>query len=110
MTIRPPMIGTILLITLIILELIADIFAKQWSIGGTRLKWILAFLAYMAANAAWLWAMRKGISLSKGALIFSIASAILALIVGIGIYKEEIGRFQILGIVLGIISLFLIVE
>ena len=102
------MIGTIFLLALIGFEFFADIFAKQWSLSGSLAKLALAFLAYLLANSAWLWALRKGISLSRGALLFSVSSAILAFAIGVLIFKEPTSRFQLLGALFGIIALILL--
>jgi drug/metabolite transporter (DMT)-like permease len=102
------MIGIALLLVLIIFELIADIFAKEWSLSGSLPKASVAFIAYFLANTAWLFAMRKGITLSRGAIIFSVASAILALIVGVLIYKEPTSKYQIVGAIFGIVALALL--
>lgn len=93
---------------LIIFELIADILAKNWSLKG---GWILAtgaLLGYLIGNTFWLFALKNGSGLAKGALIFSIVSAVLAIGLGVFFYKEELTRLQITGVILGVLSLILI--
>lgn len=92
---------------LIAFELIADIFAKEWSLHGNYL-WIGALGAYLIANTFWLFALKNGAGLAKGGIIFSVACALLAIILGMFIYKEPVNRLQTAGIYLGIISLVLI--
>lgn len=102
------MFWVIPLIFLIILESVADIFAKEYSFKGNWYWWALAIGGYIAANIFWLWAIRSGSGLAKGALIFSVASAILAIILGVYIYGEQINKFQLAGMAMGVISLALI--
>ncbi len=96
------------LILLILFESIADIIAKEYSLHGGKIRWIGAILGYVAANAFWLWALKSGSGLARGAIIFSVASAILAAIIGLWLYKENLNKYQILGVIIGIVSLILI--
>lgn len=93
---------------LIIFELIADVFAKSWSIKGGSFLAIGALVAYCLGNTFWLFALRNGSGLAKGAVLFSIVSAVLAIALGFFFYKEEINHTQLLGIILGLISLIFI--
>lgn len=92
---------------LIAFEAIADIFAKQWSLGS-KYFWILALTAYMIGNIFWLFALKNGSGLSRGAIIFSLVSEMLAICIGLLYYHESVSRIQITGMILGIVSLFLI--
>ena len=94
---------------LIAFEFIADVFAKQYSLEPTKLYWAaISLLGYMLANTAWLIAIRNGSGLGRGAVIFSVASAILAVGIGFLMYHETISRTQSAGVVLGIVALVLI--
>jgi len=93
---------------LILFELIADVFAKEWSLHGNTIRWVGAIGAYIAANTFWLFALKNGSGLGRGAIIFSVASAILAAGIGLIFYKEQISRVQMFGVALGILSLVLI--
>ena len=93
---------------LITFELIADIFAKQWSLDR---KVTLAFGAlgsYLIANTFWLFALKNGSGLAPGAVIFSVASAVIALFLGLFLYKENLTKIQIFGLILGLISITLL--
>src|SRR3989344_5185072 len=103
------MIWIIPLTVLIVFELIADIFAKEWSLGKRSIIYaVLALLSYMLANTSWLIALKNGSGLARGAILFSVASAILATGIGLIFYKEQLSTMQIAGVVLGIFSIFLI--
>lgn len=96
------------LVLLILFELIADILAKEWSLRGSYSWWLGAIISYIAANSFWLYSIRHGSGLGRGAVIFSVASAVLAVIVGIFLYKEVLTRTQIIGSILGVLALILI--
>ena len=96
------------LLLLIIFEIIADIFAKEYSLHNLFIFWITSILCYILANSFWLESMRKGITLSRGGLIFSVSTAILVIVIGKYMYSEEISRVQMIGLLLGIMSLILI--
>lgn len=93
---------------LIFFELVADVLAKEWSLHGSAVRWLGAISAFVVANAFWLFALRNGSGLGRGAIIFSVASAILAILIGLVFYKEPLSRVQLAGAVVGIISLVLI--
>lgn len=93
---------------LVLFEAIADIFSKNWSLKG---GWVLAagaLVSYAIANTFWLFALKNGSGLGKGAVIFSISSAVLAIALGFFLYKEPVSRLQFIGLILGIVSLVLI--
>ncbi|HPI67249.1 MAG TPA: SMR family transporter [bacterium] len=93
---------------LILFEIIADILAKEWSLK-TGLVWAVgAILAYVIANTFWLFALKNGSGLARGAVIFSVVSAVFASLIGIILYKEYLTKIQLVGIFLGIISVALI--
>lgn len=93
---------------LIVFELVADVLAKEWSLHGHAVRWIGAIAAYVIANTFWLIALRQGSGLARGAIIFSVATAIIAASLGLFLYKENLTRLQIIGVLIGIVSLVLI--
>ncbi len=93
---------------LIIFELIADVLAKQWSLHKGYALAAGALLGYLIGNSFWLFALKNGSGLARGSVLFSVASGIMALILGVVLYKEELTRIQITGLVLGLISIGLI--
>src|SRR3989344_2240403 len=96
------------IIFLILFEVVADVFAKEYSLKDRWYLWAGALLAYVVANMFWLWGIKSGSGLARGAIIFSVASAIAATVVGLYFYGEETNKFQLAGIALGIFSLALI--
>ena len=97
------------LIILISFEAIADIVAKEWSLGSKGISYaFIALFCYMLANTSWLIALKRGSGLTRGAILFSVSSAILATIIGVFFYKENLENYQILGAILGIVSIILV--
>jgi multidrug transporter EmrE-like cation transporter len=96
------------LIFLIIFEILADIFAKEYALKSHWYLWVGAILAYVIANSFWLSSIKSGSGLARGATIFGVTTAIIAIIIGLYFYGEQASRFQIAGMILGTISLILI--
>jgi len=93
---------------LIFFELVADYFAKEYSLKGGWIFWVLAILGYVIANIFWLSAIRNGSGLARGAILFSVGSAVVAVALGVLLFKEHVSPIQVVGCLLGIISLVLI--
>lgn len=93
---------------LIIFEALADIFAKNWSLQRTTWTAIASLFLFLVANSFWLLALKNGSGLGRGAIIFAVATAIIAVLLGVLVYKEPANKFQIIGFFLGIASLVLI--
>jgi drug/metabolite transporter (DMT)-like permease len=93
---------------LIIFEIVADIFSKEYALKGHWWLWLLAISGYIIANVFWLWGIRSGSGLARGAIIFSVGSAIFAVIIGLHFFGEQANKVQIAGMILGALSLILI--
>ena len=99
------------LLLLVVFELIAEILAKQFALNGKLIFAVLSILGFIAANTAWLISLRTGAELSKGAVLFSVLSAAGAVLIGLFVYKEKAGPYQLVGLALGIAAIaFLSVE
>jgi len=96
------------LILLIVFELLADIFAKSYSLSGRLYVASIALLLYVVANMSWLVSLKMNSNLTIGANVFSIVTGIVAAIIGMGLYGEVITLKQGLGIILGVVSLTLL--
>lgn len=94
---------------LIVTEAIADIISKEYQIHAGWVRFSGAILAYIIANIFWLISLRNGAGLTKGAIIFSVGSAVLAIVIGLALYKEPVTRIQMYGVILGLISIILLV-
>jgi multidrug transporter EmrE-like cation transporter len=98
------------LLALVAFELIADIFAKQFAISGKLTLAFYSMLGFIAANAAWIISLRTGAQLSRGAVLFSVLSAIGAAAIGLLVYHEHTSRYQVLGLGAGIIAIVLLLS
>jgi multidrug transporter EmrE-like cation transporter len=96
------------LTALVLFEILADVFAKQYSLEPTARLWACSILSYIVANIFWLMALRRGAELARGAVLFSVMSAALAMLVGIGLYGEHLTRTRIFGMLLGLLSIILL--
>ena len=97
------------IILLVLFEGLADIVAKYFAVTNKIYIAIGALILYVVANIFWLIALKDGVGLATGAVIFSIASEFLAILIGLLIYHEQISLLQGIGLILGIISLVLLV-
>ncbi len=93
---------------LIATEAVADIVAKEYQLKAGVIRFVGAILAYVVANVFWLVALRYGAGLTKGAIFFSVGSAILAIVIGLVLYKETLTTLQVIGIALGFIAIILL--
>lgn len=93
------------LLVLVAFELLADILAKQFAVSGKMVFAILALAGFIAANVAWLTSLRTGAELGKGAVLFSVLSAVGAVIVGMTMYHEKITWYQGVGLFFGIVAI-----
>ena len=96
----PPWFGFLLL--LVAFELIADVLAKQFALHGVPLVAVLAICGFVLANIAWLISLRMGAQLGRGAVLFSVLSAIGAVAIGLLIYHERVSTLQLIGLALGV--------
>lgn len=93
---------------LILFEAIADIFSKEYSFQGSALFWTLALSGYIVANIFWLYSIRAGSGLERGAILFSIGSALVAVCIGYFKYGERVGKIETAGFALGLVAIVLI--
>ncbi len=82
----------------------------KWLFLPTWLVYLFVLVAFelvadVLANIAWLISLRSGGTLSRGSVIFSALNAIVAVIIGLLIYREKVGPYQVIGLVLGIAAI-----
>ncbi len=93
------------ILLLIAFEGIADVFSKKYELSGTTTMWLLAIGGYIIANTFWLMAIRRGSGLARGAVLFSIGSALVAVLIGLVWYKEPVTKLQLAGVCAGLLSI-----
>lgn len=89
------------------LEIIGDVFFKKWAIENRPLLMWGGFTIYSIGALFWAFSLKYEM-LSKAISIFTILNLVIAVLVGIIFFKENISVVAKLGIVLGIISIVLI--
>ena len=94
---------------LIVFEILADVFAQEYALKPHAARWSLAIAAYIIANSFWLEAMKRGVGLGKGAILFNVSTGIIAVLIGM-FYKEQITLQHWIGIGLGLVSTYLLVN
>ncbi len=97
------------MIFLVVFEGVADIFAKRRS--ENQLLWvgIAAIWFYIVCNIFRLFALKNGSGLWRGALIFSVTTAAIALLIWVVVFKENFTTLQMIGVGTWIISIILLV-
>ena len=90
------------LLLLVAFELVADVLAKQFALSGRLVFALTALAGFVAANTAWLLSLRTGAELSRGAVLFSVLSAIGAVLIGLLLYHEKTTGRQLIGLALGL--------
>ena len=98
------------LLGLVILEATADYFSGGFGHSGKFSFAVFALIFYILANVSWLVAIRNGVGLTRGAALFSVLSTVLAVFIGYFIYKESINTYQVFGLLLGAVSIFLLLK
>ncbi len=93
---------------LITFELLADVLSKEWALHGLAIRFVGAILGYIIANVFWLFALKDGSGLARGAMIFSVASAVIAVGLGVFLYHEKVSTMEVVGMILGVIAITLI--
>ena len=96
------------LLLLVAFELIADVLAKQFAISGRLVFACSALAGFIAANTAWLVSLRTGAELGRGAVLFSVLSAIGAVLIGLVFYHEKADARQLVGLALGLAAVALL--
>ncbi len=97
----------LLVIIVSILEVIGDILFKEWIIKNNKYLLIIGIIAYLAATTFWAFSL-KFQNLSKAVVIFGVLTVTIGVLVGVFLYKEPLTSVNIIGIILGLVSIFLL--
>ena len=105
------MINKIPVIVLLLLSgsavVLGDVFAKYWSINQRSFLFFLAVASYMTSSILYLpTLLREGLIITS--IIWSLFAIIGFLFVGLVVFKETLNSTQIVGVVLGVISLIIL--
>lgn len=98
-------VWVVYLLVLVAFELVADVLAKQFAINGRLVFGVLSICCYVLANIAWLISLRSGGTLSRGSVIFSALSGVVAVVLGLFVFHEKASPYQLIGMALGIVAI-----
>ena len=97
-----------LFLVFLFFEQAANVLGKQFALSGRYRFAVFSLLSFIACELPWIFSLRTGLELSKGAVIFSVVPAILAVLIGSLVYKEKATRSQFAGLMLGIAAVALL--
>jgi len=93
------------ILLLVVAELAANVCAKQFALQGRLSTAAFSILGFIAANVAWLCALRAGVGIGKGFIVAAVLSGIGTVLLGVLVYHERISGPALIGVVLGIVAI-----
>jgi multidrug transporter EmrE-like cation transporter len=81
---------------------------RFWADGASIRFSVVGILLFNIGTLFWLWAMRNGMPLSRGTVVFGMLNLILETMAGLMLFGERLTTVQWVGVVLSIVSLVLI--
>ncbi len=93
------------ILLLVVAELAANAFAKQFALHGRLSTAAFSILGFIAANIAWLFALRTGVGIGKGFIVGAVLSGIGTVLLGVLVYHERVSSTALIGVVLGIVAI-----
>ena len=100
-------IGLLLIGGAVFFEVIADIILKYWSINSKTVFVIGGIIIYTIGTTLFAYSLKFG-NLSKMGTIFTVINLIVIVLVGLLMFKEEASFINMIGILLGVISVILV--
>ncbi len=91
----------------VVLEIVADIFLKQWTIANKLPTLLIGLVIYALGTLLWALALRHQ-NLANAIVVFTIFNLIAVVLVGVYYFGEQISLTNKLGILLGIVSMILL--
>ena len=103
---NPKLVALLLILIAVIIESVADILLKKWSIQNKNILLIIGLGIYFIGTLFWAFSLKYDY-LSKAISMFTILNLIIIILVGVLFFKENISLINKVGIGLGIISVIL---
>ncbi len=97
-----------LFLVFLVFEQAANVLGKEFAVSGRYRFAVFSSLSFIACELPWIFSLRIGLELSKGAVLFSVVPAILAVLIGSLVYKEKATRSQFIGLAFGIVAVALL--
>jgi len=89
-----------------LLEALADILFKFWTIDGQNFLLIIGVAIYTASTIVWAYSLKFEV-LSKAITVFAVLNLILVILAGLVLFGDQLSLYSKIGIGLGIISVVL---
>lgn len=90
----------------VLLEVIADILFKKWSIDGRSTLLALGLALYFIGTIIWAYSLKYE-DLAKAITVFTVLNLICVVVVGVVLFDEHLSLPNKLGVLFGIASLVL---
>jgi len=97
-----------LFLVFLFFEQAANVLGKHFALSGRYCFAVFSLLSFIVCELPWIFSLRIGLELSTGAVLFSVVSAILAVLIGSLFYKEKMTLSQFAGLMLGIVAVALL--
>ncbi|HLD05079.1 MAG TPA: SMR family transporter [Candidatus Nanoarchaeia archaeon] len=95
------------LILAVLLEVIADVLFKKWSLENKNLLLVLGLFLYFIGTVFWAFSLKYEY-LSKAISVFTVLNLVIITLVGVVLFKEHLSLVNKIGVLLGILSVGLI--
>lgn len=90
-----------------LIEVVADVFLKKWSISNKNALLVIGLIIYFVGTIFWAISLKHEV-ISKAISIFTIMNLILVVLAGVLMFNESLSSINKVGIALGVISIILI--
>jgi multidrug transporter EmrE-like cation transporter len=89
-------------------EAFGDVLLKKWSLsGGRAVFFVVGLLVYLVATIIWAFSLKYEF-LSKAISVVTVLNLLAVVLVGVFYFKETLSTLNVIGIILAVISIFLI--
>lgn len=108
----PTTIGILIVLLLSLAGVLADSSLKVASTKNnstTNAFFIAGAVIYALTAFGWVWAMRH-LKLAQLGAFYSVSTALLLAVIGVVFFQETLKTREVIGIILGVVSLILITE
>lgn len=97
----------LIVLAAVVLEVIADILFKKWSLGGKGVFIAAGMVLYTLGTVIWAYSLKFEM-LSKAISVFTILNLVLVAVAGLVIFKEDLSLTNKIGFALGLAGVILI--
>ena len=97
----------VLIALAVLLEAVADVLFKKWSLGSRNLLLIIGFVIYFIGTVFWAFSLKYEY-LSKAISVFTVINLIVIVLIGFLYFNEDLSLTNKIGVMLGVISVILV--